>query len=111
MPKLHVKKGDTVVVRIGKDRGKRGKVLRVLPRERKVIVEGINLVRRHTRPRPPRLPQGGIIEKAMPIDVSNVMLIDPKTDKPTRVGWKVLPDGTKVRVARRSGEQIPDPAG
>ncbi|MGB9859105.1 MAG: 50S ribosomal protein L24 [Moorellaceae bacterium] len=104
-PKIHVRKGDTVVVITGKDKGKRGKVLRVMPSERRVVVEGVNIVKRHMRPTP-KLQQGGIIEKEAPLDSSNVMLVCTKCDKPTRVGRRILPDGTKVRVCKKCGEVI-----
>ncbi|MBY0430674.1 MAG: 50S ribosomal protein L24 [Rhodospirillales bacterium] len=104
MASMHVKKGDTVVVLTGKDKGKRGEVVAALPREQRVIVQGVNVVKRHTRPTMHQA--GGIIEKPAPIHVSNVAHIDPKDDKPTRVGYKVLEDGRKVRFAKRSGEII-----
>jgi len=102
---MHVKKGDRVIVITGRDKGKRGEVLRAMPKENRVVVDGINLVKRHRRPSAAR-PEGGIEEMAAPIHVSNVAHIDPKTDKPTRVGMKSLEDGRKVRFARRSGEII-----
>jgi large subunit ribosomal protein L24 len=105
MAKLHVKKGDKVVVIAGKDKKKTGTVLAVFPKKQRVIVEGVNIVKRHTRPNPQH-PEGGIIEKEAPIHVSNVQLMDPKTGQPTRIGYKVLEDGTKVRYAKKSGEVI-----
>ncbi len=105
MAKLHVKKGDKVVVIAGKDKKKTGTVLAVFPKKQRVIVEGVNIVKRHTRPNPQH-PEGGIIEKEAPIHVSNVQLVDPKTGQPTRIGYKVLEDGTKVRYAKKSGEVI-----
>ncbi|MGE5503888.1 MAG: 50S ribosomal protein L24 [Actinomycetota bacterium] len=105
MAGLHVKKGDKVVVLTGKDKGKQGEVLSASPKEMRVVVQGVNLVKRHTRPSQAN-PQGGIVEKEAPIHASNVAHIDPKDGKPTRVGHKVLEDGRKVRVARRSGEVI-----
>lgn len=105
MPKLHVKKGDTVLVLAGKYKGKKGKVLAAFPKKQRVLVEGVNIVKRHTRPTP-RLPQGGIIEKEAPIHASNVMLVCTKCDKPTRVAKKFLEDGRKVRVCKRCGEEI-----
>jgi large subunit ribosomal protein L24 len=104
MPKLKIKKGDNVVVLTGRDKGKTGSVLKALPSENKVIVQGVNVAKRHTRQSPTS--QGGIIEKELPIHVSNVAFADPKTNKPTRIGFKILEDKTKVRVARRSGEVI-----
>lgn len=104
MPKLKIKKGDTVVVLTGRDKGKSGSVLRALPSDNKVIVQGVNIAKRHQRQSPTE--NGGIVEKEMPIHVSNVSHIDPKDNKPTRVGFKFLDDKTKVRIARRSGEVI-----
>ena len=102
----HVKKDDTVVVLSGKDRDRRGKVLGVEPKRNKVLVDGVNVVRRHTKPRPPRFPQGGIIEKEGPIDVSNVVLLDPTDNKPTRVGVRVADDGERVRYSKRTDKPI-----
>jgi large subunit ribosomal protein L24 len=104
MAKMKIKKGDTVVVLTGRDKGRQGAVLRALPSENKVIVQGVNVAKRHQRQTPTA--NGGIIEKEQPIHVSNVSHIDPKDRKPTRVGFKVLQDGSKVRVAKRSGEVI-----
>ena len=103
-----IKKGDLVVVISGKDKGKTGKVSRVLVEDEKVLVEGINLVKRHTRPTP-KVQQGGIIEKEAPIYASKVMPVDPKTGKGTRVRFKVEGD-KKVRVAVKSGEELPSVA-
>ncbi|MGD9535974.1 MAG: 50S ribosomal protein L24 [Alphaproteobacteria bacterium] len=105
MPKLKIRKDDEVIVVSGRDRGKRGKVLRALPAENRVVVEGVNIVKRHTKPSYTE-PQGGIKEKEAPIHVSNVALIDPKTNGATRVGFKVLANGRKVRFAKRSGEVL-----
>jgi large subunit ribosomal protein L24 len=102
--KLKIKKGDNIVVITGRDKGKSGTVLRVIPKENRVLVQGINVVKRHSRPSAGQ--SGGIIEKELSIHVSNVALVDPKTSKPTRVGFKVMEAGRKVRVARRSGEVI-----
>ncbi|MCL6548099.1 MAG: 50S ribosomal protein L24 [Alicyclobacillus sp.] len=102
---MRIKKGDKVVVISGKDKSKSGRVLTVFPKEQRVIVEGVNLVKRHTKPNP-KHPEGGIIEKEAPIHVSKVMLADPKTGEPTRVGYKFLEDGRKVRYAKKSGEVI-----
>lgn len=102
--KLKIRKGDRVMVRTGKDKGKRGEVLKVLPKENRAIVQGVNIARRHQRQTAQT--QGGIVDKEMPIAISNLGLIDPKDDRPTRVGIKVLDDGRKVRVSRRSGEVI-----
>lgn len=103
--KLHVKKDDNVIVITGKDKGKKGRIIAAYPRENRVLVEGVNMVKRHTRPNPQNQ-QGGIIEREAPIHVSNVMHIDPKSGKPTRIGTKVLDNGKKVRIAKRSGQEI-----
>src|SRR5947207_11605293 len=105
MAMAHVRRGDTVVVVAGKDRGKRGKVLRVVPGKGRVVVEKINMIKKHQRPTQ-KLRQGGIIEREGAIHLSNVMLVDPSSDKPTRIGMRALTDGRKVRVARKSGEII-----
>ncbi|MCF8565998.1 50S ribosomal protein L24 [Alicyclobacillus tolerans] len=105
MAKLDLKKGDKVVVTAGKDKTKSGRILKVFPDEGRVIVEGVNIVKRHTKPSAQH-PEGGIIEKEAPIHVSNVQMADPKTGKPTRIGHKFLEDGTKVRYAKKSGEVI-----
>jgi len=102
--KLKIKKGDEVVVVSGRDAGLKGNVLKVMPKERRALVEGVNRVKRHTRAS--STSPGGIIEKELPIHVSNLSLVDPKTGKPTRVGYRVLEDGRKVRFAKRSGEII-----
>ena len=104
MKKLHVKKGDTVYVNAGNDKGKTGKVLSVAPAENRAIVEGVNLVSKHTKPNS-KAPQGGIIKKEAPIHISNLSLIDPKSNTATRVGYKMV-DGKKVRYAKKSGEEI-----
>ena len=101
----HVRKGDTVIVLAGKERGKKGKVLRVIPEKGRVVVERINMIKKHQKPTQ-KLRQGGIIEREGAIHLSNVMLVDPASNKPTRVGMKALSDGKKVRVARRSGEML-----
>ncbi len=102
--KMKVRKGDNVVVLAGKDRGKKGEVLRVWPKNQRVLVQRVNMVKRHMRASAAQA--AGIVEKEAPIHVSNVALIDPNSDQPTRVGFKVLDGGRKVRVARRSGEVI-----
>ena len=104
MTKLKIRKGDHVVVITGKDKGKKGEVLKVMPAENRVIVSGVAVVRRHQRQTATQ--EGGIISKEGPIHVSNVALEDPKDGTPTRVGYKVLKDGRKVRFAKRSGEII-----
>lgn len=103
--KLHVKKDDTVIVITGKDKGKKGRVIAAYPRENRVLVEGVNMVKKHSRPSQAN-PQGGIIEQEAAIHASNVMHIDPKSGKVTRIGYKVLDNGKKVRIAKRSGEVI-----
>jgi large subunit ribosomal protein L24 len=104
MPKLKIKKGDHVVVITGKDKGKKGEVLKVMPEENRAIVKGVAMVRRHQRQTAAQ--EGGIISKEAAIHISNLALEDPKDGAPTRVGYKFLKDGQKVRFARRSGEVI-----
>jgi large subunit ribosomal protein L24 len=104
MPKMKIKKGDNVVVISGRDKGKSGEVLRVLPTERRLIVQGVHVARRHTKPR--MGDPGGIVDKELTIHASNVAHVDPQSGKPTRIGYRNLDDGRKVRVARRSGEVI-----
>ena len=101
-----LQKGDQVVVISGKDKGKKGKVMRFDPEMNRVLVEGVNLVKRHMRPNP-RMQQGGILEREQPIAASKVMLVDPSTGKGTRVRTKTDDKGVKVRVAAKSGEEIP----
>ena len=100
-----IKKGDRVQVLAGRDKGKRGEVLAVNPTEDRALVQGVNVVKRHRKPQGMNQP-GGIQEKEAPIHLSNLALIDPKSDKPTRVGFKLLDDGKKVRVAKPSGEVL-----
>ncbi len=102
--KLKIRKGDSVVVVSGKDKGKRGDVLKVIPNENRAVVQGVNMVKRHTKQTAQQ--EGGIIAKELSINVSNLALQDPKDGAPTRVGFKVLKDGRKVRFAKRSGEVI-----
>jgi large subunit ribosomal protein L24 len=102
---MKIRKNDTVLVIKGKDRGKRGKVHRVYLQERRVLVEGINITKRHMRPRP-NVRQTGIIEREAPLDISKVMFICPKCDRPCRLGYRLLEDGSKVRVCRRCGEMV-----
>ena len=104
MKKFHIRKGDTVFVNAGNDKGKTGKVLEVLSEKDRVVVEGINMVSKHTKPNAQH-PQGGIIKQEAAIHIANVQLLDPKTSAPTRVAMKVV-DGKKVRVAKKSGEEI-----
>jgi len=99
-----IRKGDNVVVIAGRDRGKTGEVLQVLPKENRAVVRGVNLVRRHQRQTPNA--QGGIITKEMSIHISNISLVDGTSGKPTRVGFRMTDDGRKVRFAKRSGDQI-----
>lgn len=101
---MHVKKGDKVQVISGKDKGKQGVILEAYPKKDRVLVEGVNVVKKHSKPTQLN-PQGGIISQEAPIHVSNVMPIDPKTGQPTRVGYKVV-DGKKVRIAKKSGEAL-----
>lgn len=103
--KMKIKKGDNVVVLTGKDKGVKGEVLKVLPEDGRVVVQGVNVAKKHRKPSQIH-PQGGIESIELAIHVSNVALVDPKEGKPTRVGYKILKDGKKVRVARRSGETI-----
>ncbi len=104
--KIRLKKDDLVEVISGRDAGKRGKVLVVIPDKARVIVQGVNFIKRHTRPNPQRNIKGGIAEREAPIHVSNVMIVSPDDDKKTRIGSKLLPDGRKVRIGRRGGEVL-----
>ncbi|WP_413205161.1 50S ribosomal protein L24 [Rhodospirillum sp. A1_3_36] len=104
MSAFKIKKGDKVVILSGKDKGKRGEVLKALPKEDRVVVQGVNVVKRHQRPT--QTSAGGIVEMEAPIHVSNVAHEDPKDGSATRIGFKVLEDGRKVRFAKRSGEVI-----
>lgn len=107
---MRIKTDDTVVITSGKDKGKTGRVIRVNPKSRKVFVEGLNIIKRHQRPRSMDSQkdnsQGGIIETEGPVDVSNVMLLDPTDNKPTRVTMDVADDGKRVRVSKKSGKPI-----
>ena len=102
--KFKIKKGDRVIVTTGRDKGKSGQVTRIITEENRAVVSGVNIAKRHTRQTAQQ--EGGILSKEMPIQISNLALIDPKDGKPTRVGYKTLADGKKVRVAKRSGEVI-----
>jgi large subunit ribosomal protein L24 len=104
--RIRLKKDDLVEVLSGRDAGKRGKVLVVLPEKGRLIVQGVNFIKRHTRPNPQRNIKGGIAEREAPIHVSNVMIVSPDDDKRTRIGSKLLPDGRKVRIGRRGGEVL-----
>lgn len=105
MSKLHIKKGDIVFVNTGEDKGKTGRVLQVLVKEQRAVVEGINMVSKHTKPNA-KNPQGGIEKKEAPIQISNLNLVDPKTGKPTRIGRKLNEKGVLVRYSKKSGEEI-----
>ncbi len=102
-----IKKGDRVIVLSGRDKGKKGEVFQVMPKEGRALVRGVNMVRRHQRQTTTQ--EGGIINKEAPIHLSNLALEDPKDGTPTRVGFAILADGRKVRVAKKSGEHIPEP--
>lgn len=104
MAKQKLKKGDRVIVLAGRDKGKRGEILKMMPAEDRAIVQGVNVIRRHQKQSASQ--EGGIIAREAAIHVSNLAYVDPKDDKPTRIGFKTLEDGRKVRVARRSGEVI-----
>ncbi len=103
--KLHIKKGDTVVVITGVNKGQKGRVLEVIRKNHRAIVEGVNMIKKHTKPNA-ETPQGGIVEKEAPVHISNLMLVDPKTGEPTRIGRKLNDDGKLVRVSKKSGEEI-----
>jgi large subunit ribosomal protein L24 len=106
--RLFVRKGDLVLVLSGNDRGKRGKVLKVFPERNRVVVEGISFMKRHTKPSP-KAPQGGIVERERAIDASKVMVIDPKTSQPTRIGHRIITvegKNTRVRYSKKSGETL-----
>ena len=105
MSKLHIKKDDTVIVLTGEDKGKTGKVLKVLVEKNRAIVEGINIVSKSAKPYA-KNPQGGIVKQEAPVHISNLSLIDPKSGKPTRISVKKTDDGKKVRIAKKSGEEI-----
>jgi len=106
MPSLKFKKGDRVIVLTGRDKGKQGEIVKMMPKENRALVRGVNMVRRHQRQTAQT--QGGIVSKEAPINLSNLAHEDPKDGKATRVGFKFLEDGKKVRVAKRSGEMIPE---
>ncbi len=104
MVKLKIRRGDKVVVIAGRDKGKRGEIVKVMPKENRAIVSGVNMVKRHQKQTARQ--EAGIIAKEAPIDISNIAIEDPKDGAPTRVGYKILEDGRKVRIAKRSGEVI-----
>ena len=103
---MSIRKNDQVIVRAGKDRGKKGRVLSVLPEKNRVVVEGVNLIKRHTRPNPQKNIKGGIVEREAAIHASNVMLVDPDTNEASRLGTKIMPDGRRVRISRKSGQVV-----
>ena len=105
-PRIRLKKGDKVVVLTGKDKGQSGEIVKMLRRQHKAVVQGVNIVKRHTAPS--QAGPGGIISKELPIHLSNLAIEDPKDGKPTRIGIRTLKDGTRERFARRSGEAIND---
>lgn len=102
---MKIKKGDNVIVLTGQDKGKTGKVLKALPLENKVIIEGVNISKKHSKNKFAQDQKGEIIDKTMPVEVSNVSILDPKDNKPTRIGYKEV-NGKKVRIAKRSGQEI-----
>jgi large subunit ribosomal protein L24 len=104
-PKFKVRKGDQVIVTVGKDSGRKGEVIKVMPKDARLLVRGINLMKRHTKPSAEN-PDGGIVQKEASIHVSNVQLVDPESGLATRVGYKILEDGKKVRFSKRSGQVI-----
>ena len=105
MAKCHIRKDDKVIVLAGKDKGKTGKVLKMILDKQRALVEGVNIVKKSTKPSA-KNPQGGIVEMEAPIHISNLSLIDPKSGKPTRVAIRIKEDGSKVRIAKKSGEEI-----
>ncbi len=105
MSKLHIKKGDTVMVNSGESRGRQGRVLRVIPDKERAIVEGLNMRKKHTKPNA-KFPQGGIIEQEAPIHISNLNVVDPKTGKGVRIGRRLNESGKSVRYSKKSGEEI-----
>jgi large subunit ribosomal protein L24 len=104
--RIRIRENDLVEVIAGRDRGKRGKVLVVLPDKGRLLVQGVNFIKRHTRPNPQKNIKGGIAEREAPIHVSNVMIVSPDDDKRTRIGSRLLPDGSRVRIGRRGGEVL-----
>jgi large subunit ribosomal protein L24 len=103
---MKIKKGDRVVVLSGKDKGREGVVMRAMPKEGKVIVEGVNVAKKHQKPTRTTM-QGGVIDKDMPVPVANVAMVSPRDGKPTRVGYRIDPDGSKVRICKRTGVELP----
>jgi len=96
-----IRKNDNVVVTTGKDRGKRGRVVRMVPEKNRLVVEGVNIIKRHTRPNPQKNVKGGVVEREAPLHASNVQIVCPECGKPTRIGKKILDDGRKVRICRK----------
>lgn len=105
LAKFKVRKGDEVVITAGKDRGRKGEVIKVMPKDSRLVVRGLNLIKRHTKPSAEN-PDGGVVQKEASVHISNVQLADPESGLPTRVGYKILEDGKKVRFAKRSGQVI-----
>jgi len=103
--KLHIKKGDTVIVNTGNNKGKKGRVLEIFTKTDRAIVEGVNMMKKHTKPNA-ESPQGGIIEKEAPVHISNLMLVDPKSGEATRIGRRLDDNGKLVRFSKKSGEEI-----
>lgn len=103
---MRIRKNDDVIVIAGKDKGKTGKVLATYPKEKSAVVEGVNFIKKHTRANPQKNIKGGVVEREAPVHVSNLMVIDPESSRPTRVSYKRLEDGRKVRVAKRSGAML-----
>jgi large subunit ribosomal protein L24 len=103
--KIRIKKGDSILVIAGKDRGKKGKVEKVIPKKKKIVVAGINILKKHVKPSP-KVKQGGIVEFAAPLDISNVILLCPKCNKQTRISYKISKNGQKIRVCNKCGEGI-----
>ena len=103
---MRIRKNDQVQVIAGRDKGKRGRVLQVLPEKDRVVVEGVATIKRHTKPNPQKNVKGGIVEREATIHVSNVMLVDPDSSSPTRVGYQVHEDGSKLRISRKSGAVV-----
>ena len=106
MSKVKIKKGDQVVVTSGRDNGRQGRVMQVMPSQNRAVVEGINMIKKHTRPNPQAQVQGGILEREAPIHLSNLMLVCPETGKPTRVGFRKGDDGKTQRYAKKSGAAL-----
>ncbi len=102
----HIRKNDPVMVIAGKDRGRRGKVLRLVAKQNRAVVEGIQIIKRHTKPNPQKNVKGGIVEKEAPVELSNLMVVCPECDKPTRIGYRVLEDGRKVRTCKKCSGEI-----